>query len=59
MHLFYGFYAGGDVWVLVIKAARPMDSGTYICEINSNPILRSFHSLFGTLFISFREQKNR
>lgn len=41
------FDLGGDVWVLVIKAARSSDSGTYICEINSNPILRSFHSIFG------------
>lgn len=38
--------SGGDVWVLVIKSARAADTGTYICEINSNPILRSFHSLY-------------
>ena len=42
-------FKGGDVWVLVIKLARPSDSGTYICEINSNPILRSFHTLYGEL----------
>ncbi|XP_046405305.1 Ig-like and fibronectin type-III domain-containing protein 1 isoform X1 [Ischnura elegans] len=37
--------AGGDVWVLVIKQSKPMDSGIYVCEVNSNPILRSFHKL--------------
>ncbi|XP_069682867.1 Ig-like and fibronectin type-III domain-containing protein 1 isoform X2 [Periplaneta americana] len=37
--------AGGDVWVLVIKDAKPNDSGIYVCEVNSSPILRSFHKL--------------
>lgn len=37
--------SGGDVWVLVIKTARPTDSGIYVCEVNSNPIVRSFHKL--------------
>ncbi|XP_069682864.1 Ig-like and fibronectin type-III domain-containing protein 1 isoform X1 [Periplaneta americana] len=37
--------SGGDVWVLVIKDAKPNDSGIYVCEVNSSPILRSFHKL--------------
>ncbi|KAB0793035.1 hypothetical protein PPYR_12655 [Photinus pyralis] len=36
---------GGDVWVLVIKNSKPSDSGIYVCEVNSNPVLRSFHKL--------------
>ncbi|XP_017783380.1 PREDICTED: Ig-like and fibronectin type-III domain-containing protein 2 isoform X2 [Nicrophorus vespilloides] len=36
---------GGDVWVLVIKNSKPSDSGIYVCEVNSNPIVRSFHKL--------------
>ncbi|GFG31451.1 hypothetical protein Cfor_07805, partial [Coptotermes formosanus] len=35
----------GDVWVLVIKDAKPSDSGLYVCEVNSSPPLRSFHKL--------------
>jgi glutathione synthase/RimK-type ligase-like ATP-grasp enzyme len=41
------------VWVLVIKEAKPSDSGIYVCEVNSNPILRSFHKLSG----EYRMQK--
>ncbi|XP_023310369.1 Ig-like and fibronectin type-III domain-containing protein 1 isoform X2 [Anoplophora glabripennis] len=37
--------SGGDVWVLVIKTAKPTDSGVYVCEVNSSPIVRSFHKL--------------
>ncbi|KAF7279649.1 hypothetical protein GWI33_006881 [Rhynchophorus ferrugineus] len=37
--------SGGDVWVLVIEDVKPMDSGIYVCEVNSNPIVRSFHKL--------------
>lgn len=37
--------SGGDVWVLVIKNSKPADSGIYVCEVNSNPIVRSFHKL--------------
>ncbi|XP_060521519.1 Ig-like and fibronectin type-III domain-containing protein 2 isoform X2 [Cylas formicarius] len=37
--------SGGDVWVLVIKNSRLTDSGIYVCEVNSNPIVRSFHKL--------------
>ncbi|XP_021960351.1 Ig-like and fibronectin type-III domain-containing protein 1 [Folsomia candida] len=36
---------GGDVWVLAIRDALPSDSGLYICEVNTNPVLRSFHNL--------------
>nr|CAD7256254.1 unnamed protein product [Timema shepardi] len=36
---------GGDVWVLVIRTAKPTDSGVYVCEVNSKPIVRSFHKL--------------
>ncbi|KAK4873942.1 hypothetical protein RN001_013302 [Aquatica leii] len=36
---------GGDVWVLVIRNSKPADSGIYVCEVNSNPIVRSFHKL--------------
>ena len=43
---------GGDVWVLVIKNARMNDAGVYVCEINSNPVLRSFHTLNGSQFNS-------
>lgn len=39
--------SGGDVWVLSIKNAKPTDSGIYVCEVNSNPIVRSFHKLSG------------
>nr|CAI5827663.1 unnamed protein product [Callosobruchus analis] len=37
--------SGGDVWVLVIKNAKPTDSGVYVCEVNSSPTVRSFHKL--------------
>lgn len=36
---------GGDVWVLAIRSAQPSDSGLYICEVNTTPVLRSFHNL--------------
>ncbi|XP_025837036.1 Ig-like and fibronectin type-III domain-containing protein 1 [Agrilus planipennis] len=37
--------SGGDVWVLVVRNTKPTDSGIYVCEVNSNPIVRSFHKL--------------
>ncbi|KAI4456941.1 titin [Holotrichia oblita] len=37
--------SGGDVWVLVIKIVKSSDSGIYVCEVNSNPVVRSFHKL--------------
>ncbi|XP_065215789.1 Ig-like and fibronectin type-III domain-containing protein 1 isoform X2 [Planococcus citri] len=36
---------GGDVWVLAIKKVKASDTGVYICEVNSDPIVRSFHKL--------------
>jgi hypothetical protein len=48
--------SGGDVWVLVIKNAKPADSGVYVCEVNSNPIVRSFHKLSGQLDVLSRIQ---
>ncbi|XKL66935.1 hypothetical protein PGB90_010355 [Kerria lacca] len=36
---------GGDVWVLRIKLTKASDSGIYVCEVNSEPIVRSFHKL--------------
>ena len=41
--------SGGDVWVLVVKNSQQTDSGIYVCEVNSNPIVRSFHRLSGKL----------
>ncbi|EAA05182.4 AGAP011355-PA [Anopheles gambiae str. PEST] len=38
---------GGDVWVLLIKETRLNDSDVYVCEVNSDPIVRSFHPLTG------------
>lgn len=45
-----------DVWVLAIKNVKLADSGIYVCEVNSSPIVRSFHKLSGkyiTFFASF------
>ena len=46
-------WSGGDVWVLVIKNVKASDEGTYTCEVNSRPVLRSFHTVHGTLSMSF------
>lgn len=35
----------GDVWVLLIKNVKPEDSDVYVCEVNSEPVIRSFHPL--------------
>lgn len=37
--------SGGDVWVLLIKNTKSSDSDVYTCEVNSDPVLRSFQSL--------------
>jgi len=42
-------FTGGDVWVLSIKNVKFNDSGLYACEVNSDPVVRSFHSLSGKL----------
>lgn len=44
---------GGDVWVLLIKNTRPSDTDVYICEVNSDPIAKSFHPLKGELRFFF------
>lgn len=36
---------GGDVWVLLIRDVKPTDTDVYVCEVNSDPIVRSFHPL--------------
>ena len=36
---------GGDVYVLAISDVVHTDSGTYVCEINTEPATRSFHQL--------------
>lgn len=35
----------GDVWVLLIKSVKLSDTDVYVCEVNSDPVLRSFHTL--------------
>lgn len=42
-----GIQKGGDVWALVIKSVKPADAGLYMCELNTDPPVRSFHSLRG------------
>lgn len=37
--------SGGDVWVLLIKDTKPTDTDIYSCEVNSDPVIRSFQSL--------------
>merc|ERR1719295_1543119 len=36
---------GGDVWVLTIQNTTHRDSGTYKCQVNTNPPMQSFHKL--------------
>jgi DB module/Fibronectin type III domain len=31
--------------VLLIKAVKPEDTDVYVCEVNSEPVIRSFHTL--------------
>ncbi|XP_013140886.1 PREDICTED: Ig-like and fibronectin type-III domain-containing protein C25G4.10 isoform X1 [Papilio polytes] len=40
-----GIRKGGDVWALVIKSVKPSDAGLYMCELNTEPPVRSFHRL--------------
>ncbi|XP_046969114.1 Ig-like and fibronectin type-III domain-containing protein 2 isoform X1 [Vanessa cardui] len=40
-----GIMKGGDVWALVIKSVKPSDAGLYMCELNTEPPVRSFHKL--------------
>lgn len=40
-----GITKGGDVWALVIRSVKPSDAGLYMCELNTEPPVRSFHKL--------------
>ncbi|CAD7005790.1 unnamed protein product [Ceratitis capitata] len=40
-----GLESGGEVWVLLVRRLTTEDSGSYICELNSEPVLRSIHIL--------------
>lgn len=42
-----GIAKGGDVWALVIKSVKTTDAGLYMCELNTEPPVRSFHRLTG------------
>jgi hypothetical protein len=37
--------AGGQVYVLLIRNVTVKDQGMYVCEVNSDPPVRSFHKL--------------
>ena len=36
---------GGQVYVLLVSNVTSKDAGMYICELNSDPVVRSFHEL--------------
>lgn len=36
---------GGEVYVLLIKNVTVNDTDMYVCEVNSDPVLKSFHPL--------------
>jgi hypothetical protein len=36
---------GGQVYVLLVKNVTTKDQGMYVCEVNSDPPVRSFHKL--------------
>ena len=36
---------GGDVYVLQIENTKHDDTGMYVCEVNTDPPLRSFHKV--------------
>ena len=42
---------GGDVFVLSISGVTVNDTGTYMCEVNTDPPTRSFHNLQGRFLI--------
>ena len=42
-----GMSPGGDVFVLAIQNATVNDTGMYVCEVNSSPVVRSYHELTG------------
>lgn len=35
------------MWALVIKSVKASDAGLYMCELNTEPPVRSFHRLTG------------
>lgn len=39
-----------DVWVLFIKNTQLSDTDLYVCELNGEPVLKTFHSLEGKFF---------
>ncbi|XP_061387112.1 Ig-like and fibronectin type-III domain-containing protein 2, partial [Musca vetustissima] len=41
--------SGGEVWVLLIKRLKPSDKGSYICELNSDPVSTLDFNLFKCL----------
>lgn len=45
--------SGGDVWVLLIQDTKPSDSNLYVCEVNTNPPVKSFHQLKGIFHIYY------
>lgn len=49
--------SGGDVWVLLITDTKPMDSDLYVCELNSDPPIKSFHSLRGKT-LEYKESRS-
>ncbi|XP_037079709.1 Ig-like and fibronectin type-III domain-containing protein 1 isoform X2 [Pollicipes pollicipes] len=38
-------HGGSDVYVLVLRNVTVRDEGLYVCEVNSDPVARSFHRL--------------
>lgn len=46
-----------DVWVLLIKNTRRSDTGLYVCEVNSEPAIKTFHSLAGKLVVLRRQHE--
>ena len=44
---------GGDVFVLSISEVTMNDTGTYMCEVNTDPPTRSFHNLQGIIEFVF------
>ena len=45
MNFEFDFFSGGDVYVLQILNVTHNDTGLYVCEVNTDPPLRSFHRL--------------
>lgn len=42
--------SSGDVWVLLITDTKPTDTDLYVCEVNSNPPIKTFHALKGMIW---------